>query len=229
MAQHHSARRQRGIGLHGLLLALFVGGLSLYVTVGALSSRAGALAQTPESSRLAFTSLTLVALSLAVVGVVIVRASAHRGGGHARQTRTQPMRFPRRPAWRLTRPDTLDALRALTPTQFELAIGDLLRRSGFRSVRHSGGAGDLAADLICHDGRGARVVVQCKRYAAGSAVTSPEMQQFIGMIYAHHHADYGIFVTTSTFTRPAVALASQHSIRLLDGVALAEQWRASGL
>lgn len=119
----------------------------------------------------------------------------------------------------------LDALRRLTPTRFELAVGDLLRARGYRDVRHTGGAGDLAADLTCRDTRGARVVVQCKRYRAGCAVTSLEMQQFIGMIYTHHHADYGIYVTTSTFTCPAAALAQQHGIRLLDGAALAARLR----
>lgn len=128
---------------------------------------------------------------------------------------------PRRSVWLFRRAQTLDALRQLTPARFELAVGELLRARGYRDVRHTGGAGDLAADLICRDGRGARVIVQCKRYRAGCAVTSPEMQQFIGMIYAHHHADYGIYVTTSTFTRPASALAQQHGIRLLDGAALA--------
>ncbi|HEY7975410.1 MAG TPA: restriction endonuclease, partial [Ktedonobacterales bacterium] len=98
----------------------------------------------------------------------------------------------------------------------------------FREVRHTGSAGDLAADLTCRDGYGARVIVQCKRYAASTAVTSPEMQTFIGMIYTHHHAGYGIFVTTSSFTQPASALARQHNIRLLDGAALASLWRTCG-
>lgn len=128
---------------------------------------------------------------------------------------------PRRSGRSFRSAPTLDALRALTPTRFELAVGDLLRARGYQDVRHTGGAGDLAADLTCRDRRGARVVVQCKRYRAGCAVTSSEMQQFIGMIYAHHHADYGLYVTTSTFTRPASALAQQHGIRLLDGAALA--------
>lgn len=130
---------------------------------------------------------------------------------------------PRRSVWSFSSAHTLETLRELSPARFELAVADLLRARGYQDVRHTGGASDLAADLTCRDRRGARVVVQCKRYRAGCAVTSPEMQQFIGMIYAHHHADYGIYVTTATFTRPATALAHQHGIRLLDGDALAAQ------
>lgn len=130
---------------------------------------------------------------------------------------------PRRSVWWFGSVYAVETLRGLTPARFELAVADLLRARGYQDVRHTGGARDLAADLTCRDRCGARVVVQCKRYRAGCAVTSPEMQQFIGMIYAHHHADYGIYVTTSTFTRPASALAHQHGIRLLDGDALAAQ------
>ncbi len=52
---------------------------------------------------------------------------------------------------------------------------------------------------------------------------SPEMQLFIGMITVHHKADVGIFVTTSTLTRHAAALASEHSplVRVIDGAILA--------
>jgi hypothetical protein len=227
MAQRRVAPRHHSLGLPKLLLALIVGGLALALAPGAplAWTRAAILAQASSHPALAI----LVFVALTVAGVV---ASQSRVGSVAGRRRTKPLTKPqaKRPAWRfaprLARPTSLDALRALTPTQFELAIGDLLRCSGFRSVQHTGGGGDLAADLICRDSQGARVIVQCKRYAASSAVTSPEMQQFIGMIYAHHHADYGLFVTTSTFTQPASALALQHDIRLLDGAALARLWSA---
>jgi restriction endonuclease Mrr len=33
----------------------------------------------------------------------------------------------------------------------------------------------------------------------------------------HHQAQKGIFVTTSTFSRPAIDLATQRNIQLIDG------------
>lgn len=112
---------------------------------------------------------------------------------------------------------TLHDLLAISPTEFELATGEMLRAWGYHNVQHSGGSGDLAADLTCLDRHGCRVIVQCKRYAPGRAIGSPEIQKFIGMMSVHHHASMGIFVTTSTFTQPACALARQHPIQLIDG------------
>ncbi len=113
-------------------------------------------------------------------------------------------------------------LLALTPVQFEEAIGDLLTDLGYRSVRRVGGAGDLAADLTAVDREGRSTVIQCKRLAPGSRVGSPDMQKFIGMVAVHHRAERGIFVTTCTFSAPAEALAQQHGIALMDGPRLSE-------
>lgn len=116
---------------------------------------------------------------------------------------------------------TMQELWSLTPSQFEQAVADLLHDMGFRDVRRVGRAGDLAADITCRDAKGLSVVVQCKRYAPGSKIGSPDIQTFIGMMKVHHGADYGIFATTSEYSAPAVALARQHGLRLLDGNELA--------
>jgi restriction system protein len=209
MAQRRVSRRRRSADQQRLLLVLIFGALALYLAFSMVISLAQTLAAAHwNHSPLALVMALLASVGAATAGVVLWRR-IHRAARRWRQ------------ADRLAQAQTLEGLRSLTPTQFELAIGDLMWRQGFREVRHTGGGGDLAADLICRDGRGARVIVQCKRYGASHAVTSPEMQQFIGMIYAHHHADYGIYVTSSTFTQPASALARQHGIRLLDGASLA--------
>jgi len=108
-------------------------------------------------------------------------------------------------------------LLALTPTRFEVAVGEVLRDSGFCNVRHVGRAGDLSVDLWRRDESGLSVVVQCKRYSPGMRIGSPAIQEFIGMMSVHHHADRGIFITTTGFTQPAVELARQHGITLMDG------------
>jgi HJR/Mrr/RecB family endonuclease len=124
----------------------------------------------------------------------------------------------------------LQGLLSLTPKEFELAIVELCKFWGYANARHTGGGGDLAADIICHDTAGNMTVVQCKRFAPGHLVGSPEVQKFIGMIVAHHRAQYGIFVTTSGYTEPALTLGRSHSIRMIDGAELVkhmQQFRAA--
>jgi restriction system protein len=108
----------------------------------------------------------------------------------------------------------------LSPTQFEDAVADLLAGLGYQQVRRVGGSSDLGIDVECRDDEGSHVVVQCKRYAPNVRVGSQVVQQFIGMALLHHKADHAIFITTSVFTKPAVALADAHNIELIDGPAL---------
>lgn len=127
--------------------------------------------------------------------------------------------------WRTTgarrRLRTLGDLLSLTPTEFEEAVAGVLARSSYRKVSVIGKAADLGVDISCFDRRGRPVVVQCKRHAPGIAVGSGEVQRFLGSI-THAGADRGILVTTSRFSAPAVDLAEQHGIELIDGPALVE-------
>lgn len=116
----------------------------------------------------------------------------------------------------------LNQLLALSPTGFEVAVGDLLRARGYTNVRRIGGAGDLAVDLTARSPKGRSVAVQCKRYRPGLKIGSPEIQKFIGMTTTHHRVAEAIFVTTSGFTKPASELASKHKIELIDGARLSE-------
>lgn len=116
---------------------------------------------------------------------------------------------------------TMRGLKSLTPSQFERAVGKVLEVNGYRSVVVSGKPGDLTADILCTDSEGRRVVVQCKRYL-DKPVGSKELQSFIGMMRIEHGADRGLYVTTSTYTRPATDLASRHDVQLLDGEGLVE-------
>ncbi len=112
---------------------------------------------------------------------------------------------------------TLSTFLALTPTQFEIAVGGLFEASGYTNIQHTGGGGDLMADLTCVTPNGFAAVVQCKQYRPDHTVGSPAIQAFIGMAYRHHRVSKAIFVTTSTFTEPARVLARQHNIELIDG------------
>ena len=129
---------------------------------------------------------------------------------------------------RLTRLRTLEGLLALTPTEFEHAVGEMLRAHGYQNVQHTGKAGDLSADLTCTMSDGRRAVVQCKQYAPSNLIGSPELQKFIGMMTVHHHAQVGMFFTTSDFTKPAKELAQQHAhyLWLYDGIQTAQMMQA---
>jgi restriction system protein len=124
----------------------------------------------------------------------------------------------RPPGWAHLR--DFDDLLDLTWLEFERFAGDVLRALGYLRVRHTGGAGDESVDVWCTGEGGERVAVQCKKYRPPRAVGTPEMQQFVGMIYAHHRASRGIYVTTSRFGERAVAMAQRHSIQLIDGLRL---------
>lgn len=126
------------------------------------------------------------------------------------------------------RVETLGELLALTPTQFEDAIAQMLRDRGYRNVERCGGAGDLGVDITCRDPSGAQLAVQCKRYGPGNLVGSRDLQLFIGMITTHHAVDRGVYVTTSGFSRPAQALAKEHRIKLIDGRQLSRILGAEG-
>jgi restriction system protein len=117
---------------------------------------------------------------------------------------------------------TVRDLQALSPSGFENAVSELLRRQGFRDVELVGGTGDIGADIRAKDPKGRPVIVQCKRYADQVQVDSPAMQRFLGSL-THYQALRGIFVTTSTFTLPARKLAATHGIELWDAVHLTGQ------
>ncbi len=111
----------------------------------------------------------------------------------------------------------LDDVLELTPREFEDLTAELLARLGYTGVRRTGGAGDLGADIVCHDPEGRSTIVQCKRFAPGSTVGSKVVQTFIGMQTVHHRAERGMIVTSSGFSQPAARLARQHGIVLVDG------------
>jgi restriction endonuclease Mrr len=123
----------------------------------------------------------------------------------------------RREREKIARMKSLGDVLVLTPREFEQLTGRILQQYGILNVQHTGGSGDLGVDLVGYDGNGNQIVVQCKRYAPGNSVGSPDIQKFIGMMHVHYQVQKGIFVTTSTFTQPAIDLANKHNIILIDG------------
>lgn len=119
---------------------------------------------------------------------------------------------------------TVQGLLELTPSDFEYQVAYLLKASGYTNVRVNGGAGDLQADITCRDRQSRATIVQCKRYALDKRIGSPVVQSFIGMAKVHHRSVRSIIATTTTFTHPAIRLASVHGIELWDGSSLANRF-----
>ncbi|GAA4330396.1 restriction endonuclease [Streptomyces venetus] len=105
---------------------------------------------------------------------------------------------------------------ALTPEEFEEAIGALCERDGCSAVDIVGGAGDLGADVLAVTPDGRRVVLQCKHYGDAHRVGSQDLQRFGGTCFTVHEADVAVLVTTSHFTEPAVEYAEQCGIVCVD-------------
>lgn len=110
-----------------------------------------------------------------------------------------------------------------TPTEFERLVARLLFEAGYRVLQSQGGPRDMGADVIALNPFGQRVVIQCKRYAKKSKVSSPDVQRFAGTARTIHHAQVAVIVTTSDFTRDAVYVAEHNGIVLVDGVRL-DRW-----
>ncbi|WP_052311628.1 MULTISPECIES: restriction endonuclease [unclassified Actinoplanes] len=110
--------------------------------------------------------------------------------------------------------------------EFEQYVARLLRESDCRGVRVSGGAGDMGADITARTPDGRRLVVQCKRYAGN--LPSPDVQRFAGTARDIHGADVALLVTTGRPTGPALQVARQCRITLVDRPVLA-RWIATGV
>lgn len=96
-------------------------------------------------------------------------------------------------------------------TDFEELTAGLLRRDGCTEVARTGGSGDRGVDVLGRLPDGRLLVVQCKRWAPGRAVGSPEIIRLVGS-QRHYEADAAMIVTTSRLTRNAVQDAERHGI-----------------
>ncbi len=123
-------------------------------------------------------------------------------------------------------------IKQITPDAFERLAKRLLRESGFKNVEVTGKTGDGGID-----GRGVaringlisiHVVFQCKKYKG--SVGSPEIRDFRGAMTGR--VDKGLFITTGSFTKAAVAEANREGappIDLIDGDLLADKLKEFSL
>jgi len=118
----------------------------------------------------------------------------------------------------------LTRILAQEPVFFEQAVLDLLMAMGYGgadgSATRTAISGDGGIDGIDdQDALGlSRIHVQAKRYAPDNQVGRPAIQGFAGAL-AGNQAHQGVFITTSRFSREAIAFAEQVPTRivLIDG------------
>ena len=127
--------------------------------------------------------------------------------------------------WRV---QILDQIKQFSPKKFESFSRLLLSHMGIKFDREKGVkmSGDHGIDgygyFESDEFRTAKVVIQCKRYT-DNPVSEPEIDKFKGVMMSFN-ADYGIFITTSFFTRQAQSKAVQggNTVTLIDGQRLVD-------
>jgi hypothetical protein len=101
-----------------------------------------------------------------------------------------------------------EELRRLGPHQFEETMRLLLKSLGYKNISVTGRPADGGVDLMCEDKDGRRVIVQCKRWSRRGKVGAEVIREFIGAMDIFD-AYKGIFITTSSLTKPAKAQVSK--------------------
>lgn len=116
--------------------------------------------------------------------------------------------------------ELLDRVLEQTPSFFERLIVVLLSKMGYGSERSLaqaiGKIGDGGIDGIIHQDRlGIDIVyMQAKRYARDNTIGRPELQAFVGSL-AGKQSIKGVFVTTSSFSKPALEYLQTISTRVI--------------
>ncbi|CAI2622466.1 Mrr restriction system protein [Apilactobacillus kunkeei] len=116
----------------------------------------------------------------------------------------------------------MNALSNMSPQKFELFSRGLLKQMGVDIDDEIGiqyvadGGLDGFGYITSDDFRTTRVALQSKRWE--NKVSTPEIDKFSGAM-DKYNAEFGIFITTSDFTREAIKVARQGTrvITLING------------
>jgi restriction system protein len=127
-------------------------------------------------------------------------------------------------SWRAS---LLDALKAMAPKKFELFCRRLVKQMGVEidtkiGVQYVADGGlDGFGYITSDEFRTTRVAIQAKRWEG--TVSSPEIDKFRGSM-DKHNAEFGVFLTTSTFTKNAIEASriGTRVITLIDGDAICD-------
>lgn len=122
----------------------------------------------------------------------------------------------------------LEALNNLTPNKFEIFCRALVKKMNVDidetiGIKQTGDGGlDGFGYMMADDFRTSSVAIQAKRWSK-NLVSSPEIDKFRGAM-DKYRADYGIFITTSSFSKDAkkAARTGTRIITLIDGERLVD-------
>jgi restriction system protein len=131
----------------------------------------------------------------------------------------------------------LERLRNASPEFFEQAVVDLLVAMGYggshdNAARRIGKTGDEGIDGVIDEDRLGldAIYVQAKRWKAEHTVGSADVQGFIGSLVGKKAAK-GVFITTSSFSQPALKYLESvaHRVVPIDGAEVARLMFAHGV
>lgn len=126
--------------------------------------------------------------------------------------------------------DLLEQIMLMSPDFFEKLVIDLLVAMGYGGSRKDAGnvvgkSGDGGVDgIIKEDKLGLEeIYIQAKRWNEGNVVGSADVRNFIGSLTVKG-AKKGVFITTSQFSKSALALTEQSNMKvvLIDGSKLVD-------
>lgn len=109
------------------------------------------------------------------------------------------------------------SIQAMSWQQFELLVGEVFRRRGYRVEERGGRGPDGGVDLIARRG-GETALVQCKHWRS-KQVGVGVVRELLGSMTALD-AKAGSVVTSGRFTAEAERFAADQGLELLDGAAL---------
>lgn len=122
--------------------------------------------------------------------------------------------------------NSLEAIKNLTPTQFEEFICHLFDKLGY-ATEAVGRPNDGGIDAIATK-EGAKHYIQCKKFIT-QQVSVGAMRDFYGAVVDKLSDAKAFFITTNVFTLEAENFAVGKSIELIDGKKLMEYVKTAGL
>lgn len=105
------------------------------------------------------------------------------------------------------------------PTDFEKFCAELFSKMGYKT-EVTPKTGDGGFDIVLHKGK-TKGIVECKCYNRNYSIGRPMIQKLVGA-NQKEHATQMFFVTTSCFSKDAVAFADETNVHLIDGDKLIE-------
>lgn len=119
--------------------------------------------------------------------------------------------------------DLLSNILENSPMFFEKLVAKLLFKMGYGGsekdiLQSCGKSGDGGIDgIINQDVLGLdQIHIQAKRYKSDNIVQVGALRDFCGALYGKKNPK-GVFITTSSFTRPAIEFAQDNDLILIDG------------